>query len=257
MHLIPGINHKTIVITGGTRGVGREFIIAALKANARVSFCWHHSLEKYKDLEEELKIFPKEQWLGIQADVSKEEDVKKLFTKTLEKFSAIDVVISNAAISRDSLLVSLPEELWDEIVGVNLTGAFLVTKMATQYFIDEKRKGRLIIVGSLADSGTPSNACYSLSKGALLGLMNYLHNHYSKEITVNIVTFGLIDTEMTRYYPEEAKQVLIRTSILNRFAKGEEAAKLLLFLSSENGMFLAGKNIHATNGLLDFPILHK
>lgn len=248
--------NKVILITGGTSGVGKQTILQALKRGAQVCYCWGHSEDKYLLLQKELA-----KWgdfsLGIKADVSREEDVENLFEEAIAAFGKIDCVISNAALSRDSLLVSLPMEKWEEIVSINLTGAFLVCREAVRNYLGNSRKGKIVISGSLAGTGTPSNACYSLSKGGLLGLMKFLAATYENEgITTNLVTFGLINTEMTRDYPEYAKQVLIQSSILRRYAEAEEAAKLLLYLASDAVQALNGQNIYATNGLTDFPLFH-
>lgn len=253
------LKEQVVLVTGGTSGVGKQLILKLVQRGAWVSFCWHSSVEKYDNLVKELlQVGGPGRWIGIKADVGREEDVQNLFEETQETFGQLDAVMNNAALSRDSLLVSLPQETWNEIMATNLNGAFLVCREAVKTFLKHKKAGAILISGSLAHSGTPSNACYSASKGGLLGMMEFIAKHYAADqIRANLVTFGLIDTEMTRLYPETAKQVLIQSSLLKRMASAAEAADLLLYFLTEQATMLNGQNINATNGLTDFPLFHK
>jgi NAD(P)-dependent dehydrogenase (short-subunit alcohol dehydrogenase family) len=256
MEIEQSLKDKVILLTGGTTGLGRETVLMALKEGAKVAFCWFHSVEHYECLVSHLEsAFSPDDWLGLRADVSKEKDVENLFEKIIEKFKRVDIVISNAAISRDSLLALLSEESWDDIIGTNLTGGFLVCRQAIRSFLALGIKGHLLIVGSLAQTGTPSNACYAASKGGLLGMTQTIANIYAPQgITANMICFGLIDTEMTRYYSDSSKQVLIEASPLKISSTAAEAAAFLLFFARENMTNLTGQVMMATNGITDFPM---
>jgi 3-oxoacyl-[acyl-carrier protein] reductase len=247
---------KVILITGGTRSIGRALVRAALQQNAYVAFCARNIEESAIDILQEASVLNKiEKVAAIAADIGDEQAVVALFKQIINKFGKVDIVINNAAITWDSLLVSLPKKGWDQLINVNLTGSFLITREALKIFMSNNIKGKIISIGSLAQSGAPSNAGYAASKGGLVGLMQAVARDYAQyDITANTISLGLVDTEMTRNYPAFAKRVLIESCPQKRSATPEEIANIVLAFAAKNLSCINGHSIFAAGGLTDFPL---
>ncbi|BCA96663.1 beta-ketoacyl-ACP reductase [Legionella antarctica] len=237
---------KTILITGGTSGIGRSLVDLAIARQYEVAYCARNKPQlNYKN----------HKVLFCQADVSQPDDMKHVVDKTVERFSQIDIVIHCAGISRDSLLVNLPAEQWDEVMAINLRSAFLLSRLAVGQFQRQEMGGHIAFLASLACYGAPSNACYAASKGGLLGLSTAIAEESSGSgITANSFILGLIDTPMTADYPDLAKQILIEGSPLKRHAESDEIALDMLYLSEHCRHLINGKHVHISGGLIDFPI---
>lgn len=246
---------KVILVTGATRGIGYAIALNALKQNAYVAIC-ARNIQQAEDIILEAKEHNKlKNLLVVKADVSNEQDVVLLLNKIKETFGKIDIVINNAAITLDSLLVSLSKEGWDQLIRVNLTGPFLISREAIKIFIEQKIKGKIINIGSLAQSGAPSNAGYAASKGGLIGLTQALARDYGDYgISANTISLGLVDTEMTRNYPDFAKQVLIKSCPQKRSAAPNEIANIVLDFAARDLSCVNGHMFLAAGGLVDFPL---
>jgi 3-oxoacyl-[acyl-carrier protein] reductase len=240
------LGEKVVLVTGGSRGIGRAIGEAALEAGAKVVFC-------ARRLEPEALEWARTnptRIVAICADVSQENEVETLFEAASGAFGRVDVVVNNAAISREQLLVAATDEEWDEVMGVNCDGAFLVARRAVRTFLAQQSGGNLVSIGSLVQNGAPSNAIYAASKGALVGLTRALAEQYGeREIQAHLVVAGYVETAMTQGLPAAMRRAVIELCPLRRKAEAAEIAAVVLFLASGRGRALNGGAIHVAGGL--------
>lgn len=242
---------KVVLITGGSRGIGRELVLEVAARGARVAFCARSLGPEAQAVREEAgRRIGVENVLALRADVSRESDVGALFEATLGAFGGVDVVVNNAGITRDFLLVSFPLEAWDEVIATNLTGAFLVSRRAIQAFLAQGRSGKIISIGSIQQNGAPSTACYAASKGGLIGLTRSIAwEHDRHGIRAYLVVVGAVETEMIRDIPEAMKQAVRQASPQKRAALTSEIASAVLFLASGRAGLANGAQIYVGGGL--------
>ena len=250
------LHDKVLVVTGGSRGIGRGIVLAAARRGARVAFCARSEgagLAAVRD--EAAAIAGEDRVLAVAADVTREADVEALFDATLDRFGRVDVAVNNAAINRDDLLVRLSVEAWDEVIATNLTGPFLVARRAINEFLAEGEGGRIVSIGSLSQNGATSQASYAASKGGLVGLTRTIAKEYGRRgIYANLVIAGFVQTEISDRMPDFAKQFLVDACPLRRMASADEIASVVLFLASDRASFINGEAIHASGGLVDIPL---
>ena len=191
----------------------------------------------------------------VRADVSRESDVEILFTSVLKRFGQVDVVVNNAGINRANLLISSSEQDWDEVIAINLTGAFLVAKRAIKEFLVGDKGGRIISVGSVTQNGAPSDTSYATSKGGLVGLTRSIAAEYGPEgICANLVIGGYTDTGLMCRAPDSLKRMVTELCPQKRLASAEEIAAVVLFLASNQGSrYMNGEAIYVSGGLVDPP----
>lgn len=238
------LDGKVVVITGGTRGIGRALVRGAVERGAQVVCC---ARERGSFEDGPAAVF-------TRCDVSKEEDVEALFDFTLGKHGRVDAVVNCAGINKDDLLVTMETSDWDEVMAVNLTGAFLLCRRAVSEFISGEG-GALVCIGSLSQYGATSQSSYAASKGGLHGLVRSVAKEYGhKGVRANLVVAGYVETEMTERVPEFAKEFLVQRCPMRRAAAPEEIAAAALFLCSERASFINGESLHVSGGLTDIPL---
>jgi 3-oxoacyl-[acyl-carrier protein] reductase len=244
---------RAVVVTGGTRGIGRALVLGAVEQGARVAFCARRAGEAARALVDEVERRGGRA-IGVTADVSSEADVEMLFESARGAFGRVDAVVSSAAVSHDALLVSMGTEQWNETLAVNLTGAFLVARVASRDFLRRGGGGRIVMIGSLAQEGAPSNACYAASKGGLVGLSRWIATELGPaRIAVNLVVAGYVETSLTARLPAAMREALIASCPHRRAATAEEVACVALFLASPRAEGLTGQIVHASGGLFAVP----
>jgi 3-oxoacyl-[acyl-carrier protein] reductase len=249
------LQDQVIIITGGSRGIGRHLVLNAVQQGARVVYC-ARSLEgvaRAVDMEAP-GLHSDGQVLAIRADISQERDVEELFARTLDVFGRVDVVVNNAGISRARALFHLPTQDWDDVMAVNLTGVFLVSREAVRTFLTQDQGGRIISMGSIAQYGAPVNCAYAASKGGLVGLTQSIAWEYGHlGIYAYLVIGGYVRTELIQDVPESFLALLTRLCPQKRHASGDEIAAAVLHLASNPGLQLNGRSIHVTGGLIEAP----
>jgi 3-oxoacyl-[acyl-carrier protein] reductase len=250
------LDDKVVVVTGGSRGIGRAIVLGAAARGARVVFCAREIGEAALAVQAEAEQLGGAGCaLAVRADIACEADVEALFDVALARFGRVDAAINNAAISRNYLLVSLPVEEWDEIVGVNLTGAFLVARRAVREFLASGRGGHIVSVGSLVQNGAPSNVSYSASKGGLVGLTRALAREYGPHgIYANLIVAGFVDTQLSSEMPEVTKQFILESCPQRRKASADEIAAVVLWLASARSAGVNGEALPVTGGLMQIPV---
>jgi NAD(P)-dependent dehydrogenase (short-subunit alcohol dehydrogenase family) len=188
------------------------------------------------------------------ADVSIEAEVEALFDFALERFEQVDVVVNNAGINRDALLPQTTLEDFQQVMAVNLTGAFLMCRRAIQEFLAQGGGGQLVNISSVSRHGAVSQSAYAASKGGLEGLTRTIAKEYGhKGVRANVVVVGYVPTALTKGTTEALLQVVVDATPLRRAGTPAEVAKVALFLASARAGYINGETVHATGGLRELP----
>ncbi len=236
---------KTVLINGGSRGIGAAAVRAFSKAGYAVAFTYLHSREEAEKLSKECGA------LAIQADSSSSSAVRAAVSEATAYLSHIDVLVNNAAISSFSLFTEITDEDFARIFAVNVNGPFYYTKAVLPDMI-KRKSGRIINVSSIwGQGGASCEVHYSATKAALIGLSRSLAKEVGPSgITVNCVAPGVIDTDMNRRLDEEAKRALCEETPLGRMGTPREVAEAILYLAGENASFITGQVLTVDGGFL-------
>ncbi len=229
---------RSVLVTGGNRGIG-------LAVARRLSADGHKVAVTHRGSGAPDGLF------GVTCDVTDTASVDAAFKEVAEHQGPVEVVVSNAGITADTLLMRMSVESFEDVVDANLTGAFRVTKAATRDML-RKRWGRFIYLGSVvALMGTPGQANYAASKAGLVGLARSVTRELGgRNITANVVAPGLIDTDMTRSLPEEYTKTAVDQAIpAKRMGQPEEVAAVVSFLASDDSAYVTGNVINVDGGL--------
>jgi 3-oxoacyl-[acyl-carrier protein] reductase len=239
---------QVALVTGGARGIGKT--IAFNLANKGVNLAVADvSAESAEETVKELSA------LGVKAsalrlDVSKSDEVIKSFEEIVKEFGRIDIVVNNAGITRDGLILRMKEEDWDSVISINLKGVFLCSKEAVKVMVKQKY-GRIINIASVvAFMGNPGQANYSASKAGIVGLTKTVAREYaSRGITVNAVAPGFIATAMTDSLAENVKQEMLKSIPVGKFGSVDDVANAVSFLASPESGYITGQVIHVNGGM--------
>jgi len=239
---------QTVVVTGSSRGIGYEIARVFLTTGANVVL----SSRTRKTLEEAAESLGDagEHVLAVPADISDKESVEQLIDKTLESFSSIDILINNAGVARDNLMLRLKEDDWDTVLDTNLKGAFLCTKLVSRQML-RQRSGRIINISSIVGiTGNAGQTNYAASKAGLLGLTRSAALELaSRGITVNAIAPGYIATDMTERLSEEQQNELTARIPLERIGTPEDVAGVALFLASPDAAYITGQVFRVDGGM--------
>jgi 3-oxoacyl-[acyl-carrier protein] reductase len=244
-----GVTDRVVVVTGGSRGIGRA-ICAALSAPATtVYFNYNRNVDAARKTAEAIEAAGGKACFH-QVDVASESAVADYLGTILKEAGRIDVLVNNAGITRDGLLVRMKEADWDAVMDVNLKGTFNCTKVAAKAMM-KQRYGRIINISSVVGvSGNPGQANYVASKAGIIGLTKAVARELaSRNITVNAVAPGYIDTDMTGDLNDTAKAAIIGQIPLGRIGKPEEIAGVVAFLASAAADYITGQTIHVSGGM--------
>jgi 3-oxoacyl-[acyl-carrier protein] reductase len=243
------LNEKVALVTGGGRGIGKAIVLelAGQGADIVVSDIDDSAAQETASLVQGMN----RRSLAKKADVSRDQDVDALVQSSIEAFGRIDILVNNAGITRDNLLMRMSEQEWDLVQAVNLKGAFLCTRHVVRGMM-KQRSGKIINMASVVGvMGNAGQANYAASKAGLIGFTKSAAKELaSRNIQVNAVAPGFIETDMTGKLPEEVKQNY-RTGIpARRFGTTQDVAGVVLFLSSPASDYITGQVIHVDGGLL-------
>ena len=240
---------KTVLITGGSRGIGRAIALAFAGEGTNVIINYTSDEENAKNVIKEIEKFGVK-GLAIRANISKAEEVNNMFDKIKEDFDVVDILINNAGITRDSLFIGMKEKDWDEVIEVNLKGMFLCAKAVIRKML-RQRYGRIVNISSVVGVvGNPGQANYCASKAGVIGFTKSLAREVaSRNITVNAIAPGFIKTDMTDALPEDIKESVMGTIPMGRYGNPEDIANIAVFLSSDKAGYITGQIIHIDGGM--------
>jgi 3-oxoacyl-[acyl-carrier protein] reductase len=240
---------KKALVTGGSRGIGKATALALAAAGAEVAINFQYSAsaaeevcQAIRDLDIHANIF--------QADISKEEDSKRMTAAVLKEFGGIDILVNNAGITRDKSFLKMTRELWDEVLGVNLNGPFNLTRAFLPGMV-EAGWGRVINMSSIVgQTGNFGQANYAVTKGGLIAFTMTLAREVARKgVTVNAVAPGFIETDMTKDLAEAALASVKALTPVGRLGKPEEVAAAVVFLASPQASYITGQVIPVNGGM--------
>lgn len=239
---------QSVIITGGSRGIGKEIAERFLTEGANVY------IVDYVLPAENEPMFDNADFIArtslYQADVSKEESVVAAFEAIIKKAGRVDVLVNNAGITRDNLILRMPEKDWDAVINTNLKGTFNCCKAIAKQMMGQ-RAGRIINIGSVVGAmGNAGQVNYSASKAGMLGITRSLAKELgSRGVLVNLVAPGFVITHMTNVLTEEQKAKFLEDIPLRRAATPRDIANVVSFLASEDASYLTGQEIFVDGGM--------
>lgn len=250
MNRLGKLEGKTAVVTGASRGIGRAIALQLAKEGANVVVNYSGSEDKALQVVEEIKNIGRNA-IAVKANVSDNESVQNLMSQALEAFGSIDVLINNAGITRDNLIMRMKEDEWDDVISTNLKGVFLCTKAVTRQMM-KQRAGRIINISSIVGvMGNAGQANYVAAKAGVIGLTKTTARELaSRNILVNAIAPGFIETEMTDALPEDIKAAMLAQIPLAQLGHPEHIAKAVVFLASEDSSYMTGQVLHIDGGMV-------
>ncbi len=243
--------NKKALVTGGLRGIGRAVVLMLAEGGADIAVIDIGGEELEKNLRDELSKFDV-QLIVKRADVSNSREVKTAIEEIIQEFNGqLDILINNAGITRDNLLLRMSEDEWDKVIAVNLKGVFNCTQACLKTMIRQKN-GVIVNVASIVGlKGNAGQTNYSASKAGVIGFTKSLAKEVgSRGIRVNAVAPGFIETEMTRSLPNEIREKVLPLIPLGRFGQAEEVASVIVWLASDFSSYLTGEVISIDGGLM-------
>jgi 3-oxoacyl-[acyl-carrier protein] reductase len=247
MDHVEAFKGKTVVISGSTRGIGIGMAEAFAAQGARVVLSG--TTDAVEQVAEGFRQKGHEA-IGVRADVSVPEQAQALIDAAVAAYGTVDVLVNNAGITRDGLLIRMSEADWDQVLDVNLKGAFLLTKAAARIMM-KKRSGRIINITSIVGvAGNAGQANYAASKAGMIGLTKSVARELaSRGVTCNAVAPGFIESHMTDTLPRQTREDYLKRIPAGRYGTSSEVAELVLFLASDKAAYITGQVIHIDGGL--------
>jgi 3-oxoacyl-[acyl-carrier protein] reductase len=243
------VKDKVVLVTGASRGIGRAIAIQFAKAGAHVAFTYLSSVEKGEALVKELEAFGIKA-KGYRSDASLFDAAEELVDAVIADFSQIDILINNAGITRDGLLMRMSEDQWDEVIQVNLKSVFNLTKAVIKPMMKAKSGSIINMTSVVGVKGNAGQANYAASKAGIIGFTKSVALELgSRNIRCNAIAPGFIETEMTEELNEAAIEEWKKAIPLKRGGEASEVADVCLFLGSDLSTYVTGQTIHVNGGL--------
>ena len=240
---------KTALVTGGTRGIGKEIALELAKLNMNIAINYNSNEEKAKEVVEEIKALGVD-CIAVKADISKKEDVDKMLMEIEKNLSTVDILVNNAGITKDNLLIRMSEDDWDDVINTNLKGVFLCSQKVAKAMM-KKRYGKIINIASVVGvNGNSGQANYAAAKAGVIGFTKTMAKELaSRGIRVNAIAPGFIETDMTKKLKEEVVGEIVKTIPLGVFGSAKDVADLAAFLASEKADYITGQVIKVDGGM--------
>ena len=242
------LDGKLVLVTGATRGIGKAIAITLGRAGAIV--IGTATTESGADNVSKMFSVNKISGKGIKLDVTDIDQISKLLKNVNEDFGSIDILVNNAGITRDSILLRMKEEEWEDIINTNLSSIFKMSKSVLRGMI-KKRSGRIISITSVVGAmGNAGQSNYGAAKAGIIGFTKSLAREVGvRGITVNAIAPGFIETDMTDSLPDDQKDALASQIPMGRLGTPDEIAQAVLFLASDGGSYITGQTLHVNGGM--------
>jgi 3-oxoacyl-[acyl-carrier protein] reductase len=242
------LNEKLVLVTGASRGIGRAIALTLGSAGATVI----GTATSDEGAANITKIFSENSILGkgMRLNVTDNDQISDLIKSITEDYGFVDILINNAGITRDNILVRMKEDEWDDIINTNLSSVYKMSKAVLRGMI-KKRSGRIICITSVVGSmGNAGQSNYDAAKGGIMGFTKSLAREVGvRGITVNAIAPGFIKTDMTDALPDEQKEALASQIPLARLGTVDEIAQSVLFLAGESGSYITAQTLHVNGGM--------
>lgn len=237
-----------VIITGGSRGIGKEIVKAFVKNGDKVAFCYFKEEERAAELLRQLNTNNTLNCIAVKCDVRNSDEIKNFVKQTISVFGKIDIVVNNAGISNYGLLMDLKNNEWRNVMSTNLDSIFYMCRECIPYMLNSG--GSIINISSVwGIYGASTEVAYSASKAGVIGLTKALAQEVgSAKITVNCIAPGVIDTDMNKVHSQEIMKELVEKTALERIGDAKEVADLAVFLASEKAKFITGQVIEVAGG---------
>jgi len=241
---------KVAVVTGASRGIGRAIALKLAEEGAKVVVNYSGSQAKAEEVVAMIQENGGEA-IAVQASVSQTEEVTALMDAAVKTYGSLDILVNNAGITRDNLIMRMKEDEWDDVLNTNLKGVFLCTKAVTRQMM-KQRAGRIINISSIVGvAGNAGQANYVAAKAGVIGLTKTTAKELaSRNILVNAIAPGFIETEMTDQLPEDIKQGMLTQIPLAKLGQPEDIAKAVAYLASDDANYMTGQTLHIDGGMV-------
>lgn len=241
--------NRVALVTGGSRGIGRVICVELAKKGYDIVICYSRGAEAAEETMSLCREYGVEA-VALCADVSRQNDVTVLFSEIKERFGGVDVLVNNAGITKDNLILRMSEEDFDDVISINLKGAFLCSKEAAKQML-RKKSGRIINISSVVGiGGNAGQANYASSKAGMIGLAKSLAKELGgKGITVNVVAPGFIQTDMTAELSEDMKKYWEQQIPRKRAGSPEDVANVVCFLAASESDYITGQVLAVDGGM--------
>ena len=242
--------NKTALITGATRGIGKQIALTLAQNGYDIAINYRTENDALKETKKQIEE-KGVKCLTVQGDVSNFEDCEKFVKEIIEEYGKIDVLVNNAGITKDTLLMRMKKEDFEDVIDTNLVGTFNVTKNVISHMM-KARSGRIINISSVVGvAGNAGQTNYSASKAGMIGFTKSLAKEVaSRGILVNAVAPGFIETDMTDVLKEDVKEQIAKTIPLKRMGRAEDVANVVKFLAGEDSTYITGQIINVDGGML-------
>ena len=241
---------KNVIVTGATRGIGKEIALTLAQNGANIAMNYRNLNSEVEDLINEIKSFGVDV-LAIKCDVSITDEVDNFVKEVKSHYNTIDILVNNAGITKDGLILRMKEEDFDDVLDVNLKGTFNTTKAVSSIMVRQKY-GKIINISSVVGiSGNAGQCNYAASKAGVIGFSKSVARELaSRNINVNVVAPGYINTDMTKNLPDKVKEEIIKSIPMKKIGDPKEVANLVLFLSSSLSDYITGQVINVDGGMV-------
>lgn len=241
---------KIALVTGASRGIGRAIAIDLAQAGADVAINYSGNEEKARQVAAEVEALGRKA-LVVQANVADSTSVTEMISQVVDEFGRLDILVNNAGITKDNLVMRMKEEEWDAVIDVNLKGVFHCIKGVTRQMM-KQRSGRIINISSVVGAlGNAGQANYVAAKAGVIGLTKTMARELStRNITVNAVAPGFIETDMTADLNEDMRSALLGQIPLGKLGKPEDISRVVRFLASDDSSYMTGQTLHVDGGMV-------
>lgn len=241
---------KNVIVTGATRGIGKEIALTLARNGANIAINYRNLNSEVENLIDEIKSLGVDA-MAIKCDVSKSLEVDNFINEVKTHFNSIDILVNNAGITKDGLILRMKDEDFDDVLDVNLKGTFNTTKSISSLMVRQKH-GKIINISSVVGIAGNAGQCnYAASKAGVIGFSKSIARELaSRNINVNVVAPGYINTDMTKNLPDKVKEEIIKSIPMKKIGEPKEVANLVLFLSSNLSDYITGQVINVDGGMV-------